>query len=71
MSFDQYCQEAYLETRSYGWAYIANIVNDFQPLTISAEKDVRWVLNRPWAIMSEAYLECSQKAIVDHFCENS
>ena len=31
----------------------------------------KWVLNRPWEIMSEAYLECSQKSIVERFCENS
>ena len=31
----------------------------------------KWVLNRPWAIMSEAYLKYNQKSIVEHFYENS
>ena len=30
-----------------------------------------WVLNKPRAIMSEAYLEQSQKYMVERFCENS
>ena len=30
-----------------------------------------WVLNRLCTIMSEAYLECSQKSMVEHFCKNS
>ena len=31
----------------------------------------KWVLNRHWAIMSEEYLERSQKSMLEHFCENS
>ena len=40
MSFGQYCQETYLETQSkvYGRAIFATIVNNFQPLTIFAKK---------------------------------
>ena len=30
----------------------------------------KWVLNKPWAIMSEAYLEHSQKSMVECFCKN-
>ena len=78
IAFGQYChcQETYLEThlKVYGGAFIANIVNDFQLLTIFATKVpsqmFKWVLNRPWTIISEAYLECSQKYIVEHFCKN-
>ena len=29
-----------------------------------------WFLNRLWVVKSEAYLEYSQKSIVEHFCEN-
>ena len=29
-----------------------------------------WVLNRLWAIC-QAYLECGQKSMVEHFCKNS
>ena len=31
----------------------------------------KWFLNMPWAIMFEAYLEYSQKSMVESFCENS
>ena len=40
VSFGQYCQEKLLETQSkvYGGAFFANIVNNFQLLTIFAKK---------------------------------
>ena len=31
----------------------------------------KWFLNSPWAIMSEVYLEHSQKSMVERFSENS
>ena len=73
--FGQYCQETYLETQSKvsGGAFFAKIVNDFQPLTIfekSSIIDVRLISKETLDIMSEAYLECSQKSKVECFCKN-
>ena len=64
--------------KSLSWIIFTNIVNNFQLLTIvnyfckkTSSQTFKWFLNMPWAIMFEAYLECSQKSMVESFCENS
>ena len=75
--FRQYCQEMYLEPKSkvYSEVFFAKIIKYFQLLTIFAKEAPSQVfeeaLNRLWAIMSDAYLEQSQKFMVECFCENS
>ena len=63
------------QLKVYDEAFFAKIVNDFQPLTTFAKKAssqmFEWVQNRLCAMMSEAYLESSQKSMVEPFCKNS
>ena len=53
-------QSIYLELN--GRAIFEKTVNNFYPFTTFAKKLYQmfeWVLNKLWAIMSEAHLECS------------
>ena len=74
MSFGHYYQETYLETQSKSMLQHF-LQTDFQLLTVTGKNApsymFQWVLNRPWSIMSQAYLERSQKSVVEHFYENS
>ena len=72
--------QTYLETQSkvYGGAIFAkNFIYDslrFLSVNYFCKKApsqmFEWVLNKLWAIISAAYLECSQKSEVECFCKN-